>query len=1194
MDESLKEIFSKRQKKLLDEAFYEAIEGKKLIFFIGAGISRIMGIQGWDNLAITLIKNAFSEYISSSTILNSIKDNKQLISIAYNEFKNTNRLNEFYKFFGEALKPNQNKTTSENVYELLAKFDASYLTTNADNLFEEVLGKEFCHIGKDYPLNDTHLKIHHLYYLHGHFTECEDHDNDCLVFTAEQYVKRYNDISFQEFLMKIFHQDNVIIFIGYGLNEYEIIDYIVTKTGGKPENNKVYILEPFCKNDDILYNSKKSFFESLNITLIPYDISVNGYSQIIDVLKEWYENTKRSAIVPVLEDIKDWCNNYNAENLNEIIGYLRRNNDFSHEQIITDEIMKNKDFRWITSLYERGLFSKEIIDKKIKLRLWPLLSLFVDWISSGDSIAQDKAIHFLDLLSTQNIKELKIYNNRISDYIIYMIMNLDRQHIKVKYLNIAHKLMGIDKMFYYKIENNNYFDNIVSWNIRHINKFLNIIFSFSEFEKYRDNNSYYIQMIIEKFNSSIIKIPNGNYIYTFMVEYFIDFILEQAKKQEFNLFERLYNLDHIQNNNYESWKIVFNELLLYFEKLDLKNKNKFIINLIVSNSLLDNKLGLYLARKFNLFIQSDFINNRYFNSHILYHELYLFIKSQVDNNYIVDNQVQTLYDLIEQATWGIDECADIDKEYWIRKVIAKKIEMLSLFNNNKCREKVSEYIKQGYKSYNSIEIAKSVDFVKSTSWEPLFPFPKDKFDKNPLENWGIVYASNIPHYDYEIIDYSEKFVELIIQRSKEDLEIILTSLKKHSFNKLGPIMSQLNSKFEKLSSTVELYNFCLRILDILYMKKDCLNSNEKSLTRNLFKIIDKIKLDSLENITELLTRLYKWVPIFINTKNNIMQEERIVDDLINRWDYDKYSLIIKLHIDLKKKYGVLLSSEQKDELMKVLKCEKDKTLLYTLCFNYQNLKFISNNTVNEIYEYIFDKSRFSMTSLLLCICNSNYLFDELINLIVEKYLNNEIILSKGLKYHILADRFYSYIMSAYNYEKLTLEDYTKSFKDSDFIDTLLMYLPYRIKEDCYDFNKWVIFSWNQIKLHCGTELINKYAEKMLYTLDEVKTPTEESLDLYLDVISYCKNEKYFSGLESLLSYFKINYKKADKLINEIVDEYSNINLKNLDELMHFYSYDKYKVRAGKRLLNKLKSKGVINSIIAEKFSKKLDEQIKNR
>ena len=106
-----------------EENILKAFEKRKLVFFIGAGVSRIMGVPGWNDFSALLIKQAFPDY-----------------------------------------------------------------------------------------------KEHNI-----------DINNNNLVFTASQYVKRYNNGDFLKFLRDIFRKDNIIIFVGYGLNEFELIDYIISQ-----------------------------------------------------------------------------------------------------------------------------------------------------------------------------------------------------------------------------------------------------------------------------------------------------------------------------------------------------------------------------------------------------------------------------------------------------------------------------------------------------------------------------------------------------------------------------------------------------------------------------------------------------------------------------------------------------------------------------------------------------------------------------------------------------------------------------------------------------------------------------------------------------------------------------------------------------------------------------------------------------
>ena len=232
-------------------------------------------------------------------------------------------------------------------------------------------------------------------------------------------------------------------------------------------------------------------------------------------------------------------------------------------------------------------------------------------------------------------------------------------------------------------------------------------------------------------------------------------------------------------------------------------------------------------------------------------------------------------------------------------------------------------------------------------------------------------------------------------------------------------MSKIRNKINDNYVNVDLGYFCIRILDKLYQNKDNLTDDEKHLVTVLIEIIRKLKYKPQQFIIDLLNVLYMWLPVFINTQDHIGENERILDSLINKNDFEKYSLIVDCHIELKEKYNIVISEIQKRELIKAIDLESDKTLIYSLCFNYQNMKYISNNSVKEIFDYIFDDNHFELSSLLFSIYTSNYLFDELVELVKNKYISSEVQILKNVSFGHLSDSFYNFIMSAYFNELFT-------------------------------------------------------------------------------------------------------------------------------------------------------------------------------
>ena len=64
----------------LDAAVLEAFKKRKVIFFLGAGVSRLEGIKGWDDFANTLIEKAFPSLIEREQLLKSNLSSKERYS----------------------------------------------------------------------------------------------------------------------------------------------------------------------------------------------------------------------------------------------------------------------------------------------------------------------------------------------------------------------------------------------------------------------------------------------------------------------------------------------------------------------------------------------------------------------------------------------------------------------------------------------------------------------------------------------------------------------------------------------------------------------------------------------------------------------------------------------------------------------------------------------------------------------------------------------------------------------------------------------------------------------------------------------------------------------------------------------------------------------------------------------------------
>ena len=98
----------------LPEEIRQAYINHNLVIFVGAGISRLMGCKGWDQMSNDLI-NAVCPYALAKQIIESRLDSKAKITIAERYCKKNHKEKVFWDTFYEAIKPNPKKADIYNV-----------------------------------------------------------------------------------------------------------------------------------------------------------------------------------------------------------------------------------------------------------------------------------------------------------------------------------------------------------------------------------------------------------------------------------------------------------------------------------------------------------------------------------------------------------------------------------------------------------------------------------------------------------------------------------------------------------------------------------------------------------------------------------------------------------------------------------------------------------------------------------------------------------------------------------------------------------------------------------------------------------------------------------------------------------------------------------------------------------------------
>ncbi len=291
------ETNSKYQTYDLPQKIKNEITNNNLAIFIGAGVSRIVGCKGWDELSNNLLKECWDKKCINYTeyeLLKQEKDNKKIISICQDIMKSKQLEESFWIIFKEALSSNESSQEHE-IYNLLFNLGSLFITTNADTEFHY----KFLQCDIIYQNFENEIKSldnRKLYQIHGCIKNRES-----LIFTLPKYLERYSDKGFISLMKKLFAK-NSILFVGYGLAEFEILDFLIVKSGiseGSSANDKLkhHILLPIFSYEESVFEYYKNYYKSLGIEAIRYNKDVNSYLELINVLKEWNKDVTLSPII---------------------------------------------------------------------------------------------------------------------------------------------------------------------------------------------------------------------------------------------------------------------------------------------------------------------------------------------------------------------------------------------------------------------------------------------------------------------------------------------------------------------------------------------------------------------------------------------------------------------------------------------------------------------------------------------------------------------------------------------------------------------------------------------------------------------------------------------------------------------------------------------------------------------------------
>ena len=272
---------------LPEEIRQAALDGN-LILFVGAGISRLLGMPSWAGMARKQLEhlrdNGALNY-SEIEQLSALDPKKQLSIATQISDDNDIRLDLTSGLTG--------LSESNNIYKSINDIGCVCVTTNYDQLLSprynpakdgSTTSVTVNRIYKKQDLFTNHLdRPGTVIHLHGAVT-----DQKTMIVTTRQYLEHYYEPVVQEFLRGLFTRKTVL-FIGYGLEEAEVLEHILRHGGiSAGAERKRFALQGYYRSQQPLYEHLHNYYrQSFGVHVIGFVRNHKDYNQQEAIFAAW-------------------------------------------------------------------------------------------------------------------------------------------------------------------------------------------------------------------------------------------------------------------------------------------------------------------------------------------------------------------------------------------------------------------------------------------------------------------------------------------------------------------------------------------------------------------------------------------------------------------------------------------------------------------------------------------------------------------------------------------------------------------------------------------------------------------------------------------------------------------------------------------------------------------------------------------
>ncbi|TYP94858.1 SIR2-like domain-containing protein [Fodinibius salinus] len=286
----------------------EAAKDNRLVLFIGTGPSISMGAANWNQFADNVLNQLRKKEIIDYAFIDQLSnlDPRKRLSIARSLAEEEGVEIDYKK----SVMPSEKDSTESKIYEHLLGIGSHFVTTNYDDYLDQPIHKPFESqdearerkiIDKNIIYNpsninsDSFSEPNTVVHLHGSFSS---ESTEKLVITTEDYLNHYyydNDLKsgIRDFLEMLFDGFFTILFVGYGLQELELLEYILAKSEDSSEDSRTqqrtrfWLQGCFSHEKNTYAQLKKYYSENFNIEMLLYSLDQKHYSALEDIMAKW-------------------------------------------------------------------------------------------------------------------------------------------------------------------------------------------------------------------------------------------------------------------------------------------------------------------------------------------------------------------------------------------------------------------------------------------------------------------------------------------------------------------------------------------------------------------------------------------------------------------------------------------------------------------------------------------------------------------------------------------------------------------------------------------------------------------------------------------------------------------------------------------------------------------------------------------